>query len=127
MNIGCSTCLEPITANCDSSTTPCGHVFHTDCIKNWLNRKSNCPKCRKETRINDLIKIYFSLSEEDVNKNAAADALEADLKCIELAEKNENLQAKPSLKIRTASVIFWIYLGIFRDYTFSLKLFCFSR
>ena len=23
---------------------------------------------------------------------------------------------KPSLKIRTASAIFWIYLGIFRDY-----------
>ena len=25
-------------------------------------------------------------------------------------------QAKPSLKIRTASAIFWIYLSIFRDY-----------
>ena len=26
---------------------------------------------------------------------------------------------KPSLKIRTASAIFWIYLGIFRDYHFN--------
>ena len=26
------------------------------------------------------------------------------------------LKPKPSLKIRTASAIFWIYLGIFRDY-----------
>ena len=26
------------------------------------------------------------------------------------------LYSKPSLKIRTASAIFWIYLGIFRDY-----------
>jgi hypothetical protein len=41
-------------------------------------------------------------------------------------------QAKPSLKIRTASAIFWIYLGTFRD--FGLKniflgiyIFCFSR
>jgi hypothetical protein len=25
-------------------------------------------------------------------------------------------ESKPSLKIRTASSIFWIYLGIFRDY-----------
>ena len=41
--------------------------------------------------------------------------------------------SKPSLKIRTASAIFWNYLGIFRDnglkYNFFLeiKLFCFSR
>ena len=41
-------------------------------------------------------------------------------------------QAKPSLKIRTASAIFWIYLDIFRDYGLKnifleIKLFCFSR
>ena len=39
---------------------------------------------------------------------------------------------KPSLKIRTASAIFWIYLGIFRDYNLKniflgINLFCFSR
>ena len=92
MSLQCSTCLEPITANCDSSVTPCGHAFHTECIKEWLNHQSNCPQCRKETTVNQLIKVFFSVSEEDVNKNAAADALKADLKCIELAEKNENLQ-----------------------------------
>ena len=27
-----------------------------------------------------------------------------------------NLEAKPSLKIRTANAIFWISFGIFRDY-----------
>ena len=34
-----------------------------------------------------------------------------------LKKWNDNMiKAKPSLKIRTASAIFWIYLGIFRDY-----------
>ena len=37
-------------------------------------------------------------------------------------------QAKPSLKIRTSSAIFWIYLGIFRDIGLKdkfLGIFCF--
>ena len=38
---------------------------------------------------------------------------------------------KPSLKIKTASTIFWDYLGMFRDYGqkyfFMNKTFCFSR
>ena len=35
------------------------------------------------------------------------------------------LGSKPSLKIRTASAIFWIYLGIFRDN--GLKNICFRN
>ena len=93
MSIECSTCMEPLMANGDNSTTLCGHVFHTDCIKEWFKKgQSNCPHCRNATTINQLIKTHFSEAEEEINRDAAGDALEADLKCIELAEKNENLQ-----------------------------------
>ena len=93
MSIECSTCMEPLTANGDNSTTLCGHVFHTDCINRWFQKgQSNCPQCRNATTINKLIKTHFSEAEEEINREAAGDALEADLKCIELAEKNENLQ-----------------------------------
>ena len=42
------------------------------------------------------------------------------------------VKPKPSLKIRTASAIFWNYLGIFRDYGLKnvflvVTFFCFSR
>ena len=48
MNIACSTCLESFTSISDISTTSCGHVFHTNCIKKWMENGSNqCPQCRK--------------------------------------------------------------------------------
>lgn len=28
----------------------CGHIFHSDCVSNWLRRSNTCPVCR--TRIN---------------------------------------------------------------------------
>lgn len=27
-------------------TTPCGHVFHTQCLENWMSYKLQCPVCR---------------------------------------------------------------------------------
>jgi hypothetical protein len=26
--------------------TPCDHVFHTDCLKEWMEQKMECPSCR---------------------------------------------------------------------------------
>lgn len=28
--------------------TECGHLFHKECISNWLHEKKNCPVCRYE-------------------------------------------------------------------------------
>ncbi len=39
----CAICRDTIT---DQKVLPCGHVFDTDCINEWLQRSRQCPYCR---------------------------------------------------------------------------------
>ena len=43
----CSICRNRIKVN-EIVTTPCKHRFCNSCFFNWMERKSNCPICRKE-------------------------------------------------------------------------------
>ncbi|CAJ1939520.1 unnamed protein product [Cylindrotheca closterium] len=45
----CSICLQPYKYGqtiCVAKNTHCKHVFHQDCIEEWLKDHSNCPLCR---------------------------------------------------------------------------------
>ena len=68
MNYACSTCLGSFTPISDVSSTPCGHVFHTECIEKWLNNGSNnCSQCRRNFQRREIIKLYFSTSQSENN------------------------------------------------------------
>ena len=28
--------------------TPCDHIFHTECLEQWLKFKNECPYCKRE-------------------------------------------------------------------------------
>ena len=43
-NNDCSICLENI--NKDDYKLNCNHIFHKNCISQWLIKSSNCPLCR---------------------------------------------------------------------------------
>ena len=101
MDITCSVCTESLISKDDSvSTTQCGHVFHTKCVTQWFQTgKNTCPQCRAISGMNQIIQTY-------VSKNAKAlDVIEADLKCIELAETNKKLEKE---KKEMESFIHWI-------------------
>jgi hypothetical protein len=38
----CYECLEGVP----TTTTACGHVFHSSCIGTWFERSNTCPSCR---------------------------------------------------------------------------------
>jgi len=76
MSISCSTCLECFNPRSEVSSTPCGHLFHTICIKKWFqNNQKNCPQCRNPFELNETHKIYFSEASEDNEENDGAQKL----------------------------------------------------
>lgn len=45
----CSICLGDLSIGIKAIRlpTPCSHVFHQDCIIQWLNKSNTCPLCRR--------------------------------------------------------------------------------
>ena len=55
---GCSICLENFKKKSKVSMTPCKHVFHYKCIKDWLYKNAKnpkCPNCNKEVLVEEEI------------------------------------------------------------------------
>ena len=85
MNISCSKCARSFTWECDISTTPCGHVFHTGCIE-WSNETTDCYHCQKACEIGQIIKLCFTESLSAIEEQISINDLER--KSIELEEKS---------------------------------------
>ncbi|XP_031629383.1 E3 ubiquitin-protein ligase TRAIP-like [Contarinia nasturtii] len=60
MAIECSICYEIFDKdNSEVVVTKCGHMFHTDCLNDWLKSSNTCPHCRVTIRRkNELRKIF---------------------------------------------------------------------
>jgi len=43
----CAICLDDIEEELGGAKQSCEHMFHFECIENWLDRSINCPVCRK--------------------------------------------------------------------------------
>ncbi len=43
----CCICLEPLAQRQVALTLRCGHVFHQECIWDWLGRRASCPLCKQ--------------------------------------------------------------------------------
>lgn len=46
-NISCSICYDNILHDRPLSHLTCGHIFHKNCLDEWLERSKTCPECRK--------------------------------------------------------------------------------
>jgi DNA repair protein RAD5 len=60
----CTICLEEMTKG---SITKCGHVFCTDCLKNWLTFHKNCPMCKKELNSEEIYNINKTEENTEIN------------------------------------------------------------
>eukprot|EP01097_Dermamoeba_algensis_P011129 TRINITY_DN8490_c0_g1_i1.p1 TRINITY_DN8490_c0_g1~~TRINITY_DN8490_c0_g1_i1.p1 ORF type:complete len:394 (-),score=74.25 TRINITY_DN8490_c0_g1_i1:11-1192(-) len=60
----CGICLEELKEK-KTSRLKCKHMFHQDCIGEWLERKNSCPVCRVEDPVN--------MGPDNTNNNNTAD------------------------------------------------------
>ena len=47
----CVVCMSEIDLKTDRKNTvitPCGHLFHSNCLGEWMNLRQECPLCRRE-------------------------------------------------------------------------------
>jgi hypothetical protein len=52
-NRECVVCLEPQQIGNIACKLPCGHLYHTDCLREWLVKHCTCPVCRFELETDD--------------------------------------------------------------------------
>ncbi|CAL8074323.1 unnamed protein product [Calicophoron daubneyi] len=50
----CAICMEPYQSGESCMQMKCEHVFHTDCLRKWLEQHASCPMCRKDLSGNDV-------------------------------------------------------------------------
>ena len=44
----CPICLEYFKISDKTLTLSCQHIFHYNCTKQWFEKKTECPKCRRK-------------------------------------------------------------------------------
>lgn len=54
-NNNCVVCLSEFQIGDIISALPCCHVFHTECINNWLKNELSCPVCKFEVTLSSII------------------------------------------------------------------------
>ena len=65
MKIICLICLDKFTEKSNVSSTPCGHLFHSNCIsKSLVTTKNECPQCRADCSKN-VHKVFLQCEPED--------------------------------------------------------------
>lgn len=54
----CTICLSLFEDDCDVRRLPCMHLFHRDCVDQWLVTSKHCPICRVDIRSSDSISVH---------------------------------------------------------------------
>ena len=57
-NNECVICLGEYDPGESTTTLPCLHIFHTDCIRSWLESNNHCPVCKFEITLNSIMREH---------------------------------------------------------------------
>lgn len=54
-NKECLICLDEHALGGKAVKLPCGHIYHRDCVVEWLRKQGSCPVCRYEVESSDTV------------------------------------------------------------------------
>ncbi|XP_046387768.1 E3 ubiquitin-protein ligase TRAIP-like [Ischnura elegans] len=95
MHFTCVICSDLITGSDDTFATSCGHLFHYNCVIQWLERSKTCPQCRAKVYEKDIHRVYFNVANIDGSDDPSS-----------LQNKIDNLKFKLKMKdveVKTAN------------------------
>ncbi|XP_017148295.1 E3 ubiquitin-protein ligase TRAIP [Drosophila miranda] len=68
LNLNCVICAELFAQSDEVYVTICGHLFHHNCLNQWLDRSKTCPQCRNKCTTRHIWRVYFNLANLDVSR-----------------------------------------------------------
>ncbi|XP_067215462.1 E3 ubiquitin-protein ligase TRAIP-like isoform X2 [Linepithema humile] len=92
MVILCNICHDRLISSAEVSFTNCGHVFHLQCINQWLNRAPTCPQCRETITKKRIHRVYLTYLNETTSNSTE------DLSTEDLKQRIDNLNFQILLK-----------------------------
>ncbi|KAI8419682.1 hypothetical protein MSG28_008372 [Choristoneura fumiferana] len=63
MHIQCTICSDLVNQAESLYVTKCGHIFHHQCLAQWIERSKSCPQCRNKVTERCMFRVFPTVSE----------------------------------------------------------------
>ncbi|GIZ02251.1 TRAF-interacting protein [Caerostris extrusa] len=119
----CIICKDLLDSVQSIVTIPCGHVFHNNCLSQWMVCSKTCPECRHHIEKN-ISKLYFSFSpDSDIDASVlenkvstlTAQLYEKDIELKVSEEKRNELQIEIANIEKSRNDMYQILLQLEKD------------
>ncbi|XP_063626352.1 E3 ubiquitin-protein ligase TRAIP-like [Cydia splendana] len=102
MHILCTICSDLVNPAESLYVTKCGHLFHYQCLAQWIERSKSCPQCRNKVTDRCMFRMYPTVSNENSGEDAATLQSRLDDAMLQLrTQKTEQRELKDKLAAAT--------------------------
>ncbi|XP_063540483.1 E3 ubiquitin-protein ligase TRAIP-like [Cydia strobilella] len=102
MHILCTICSDLVNPAESLYVTKCGHLFHHQCLAQWIERSKSCPQCRNKVTDRCMFRMYPTVSNENSGEDAATLQSRLDDAMLQLRTQNtEQRELKDKLAAAT--------------------------
>ncbi|XP_050354779.1 E3 ubiquitin-protein ligase TRAIP isoform X2 [Nymphalis io] len=71
MHILCTICNDSVKQAENIQVIKCGHIFHYQCLSQWISRSKLCPQCRNMVTNRCMFRLYPTISNETSGEDVA--------------------------------------------------------